>query len=233
MIKMKAAGIFQLTSGLFCAALSALLLSAAVPVYADSTLESFYADNALPPPRWSLEFKYGEFTPDIEDWETYFGDESTKQIGFGFAYKIFRWFEAGLEGNYIRDKGQGYLPLNDTLGGDVTYNLYPAHAYVLLRGIFFEDQWVVPYIGGGYSKVWYRQEIDNQGSSRGNTDGNHVRGGIQILLDWIDPGGAAAMESDSAISNTYLVIEAQRFSAELDGIELGGDSVMVGLLFEF
>lgn len=233
MIK-KTANSFRLFTAAFgCIVLTALLLSAAFPVNADTTLESYYAETALPPPRWSLEFKYGEFTPDIEDWEVYFGDETAKQIGFGGAYKIFRWFEAGLEVNYIRDKGQGYLPLNDMLGGNVTYHLYPVHAYVLLRGIFFEDQWVVPYIGGGYSKVWYRQAVENQASSRGNTDGSHVRGGIQILLDWIDTGGAAAMETDSGVSNTYLVIEAQRFSAEIDGIELGGDSVMVGLLFEF
>jgi hypothetical protein len=67
---------------------------------------------------------------------------------------------------------------------------------------------------------------------RGKVDGKHVRFGLQILLDVLDEGNAAGFE-DENVENTYLVIEALRFSAEIDGIELGGDSMQLGLIFEF
>jgi hypothetical protein len=35
------------------------------------------------------------------------------------------------------------------------------------------------------------------------------------------------------INNTYLILEVKKFSADVEGIELGGESAMIGLLFEF
>lgn len=185
------------------------------------------------PPHWSAEIKTGEFEPDIRDWQTFYGDESADETGVAVAYKVLRWLEVGLEFDYVRDSGTGQLSLDQTLGGDVTFNLYPVHAYVLLRGIFHENQRIVPYVGGGSTRAYYRIEIDNQPSRRGDTDGEHVRAGLQILLDWLDREGASRFEEDIGVDNTYLILEAREFSAEIDGIELGGRSAMIGLLFEF
>lgn len=185
------------------------------------------------PPRWSLEIKGGDFEPDLDEWRRFFGDETASEFGVAFGYKLTRWLEVGLEADYIRDKGAGRLPSNDTVGGSVTYNLFPAHVYVLVRGIFHENQRFVPYVGGGFTRAYYRQKIDNQASRRGDTDGEHARAGLQILLDWIDRGSAGSMQSELGVNNTYLILEVQKFSAEIDGIELGGESAMVGFLFEF
>lgn len=185
------------------------------------------------PPHWSMEIKGGDFEPDLDDWQRFFGDETANQLGVAVGYKLKRWLEVGLEADYIRDKGVGLLPLNNTTGGSVTYNLFPAHVYVLVRGIFHENQRFVPYVGGGFTRAFYRQKIHNQASRRGDTDGEHVRAGLQILLDWVDPDGAASFANELGVNNTYLTLEVQKFSAEIDGVELGGESAMIGFLFEF
>jgi hypothetical protein len=183
-------------------------------------------------PYWTLEIKGGEFEPELEEWETFYGDDRTEHAGLAAAYKFLRQAEVGLALDYIKDEGVGFLPLNDELGGEVKLQLYPAHLYVLLRGIFFEDQWVVPYVGGGLTRVYYRQKIENQASVRGEADGDHTRAGLQILLDWFDTGNAVGFE-DEGVENSYLTIEMLSFSAEIDGIELGGESTMIGFAFEF
>lgn len=228
------------------ATLSLLLLTASVvsaqettdpqapapDIVTDSNMR-FLTEGPAKLPRWSLEIKGGDFEPDIEEWQTFFGEETADEIGLAFAYKIKRWLEVGASVDYIRDKGVGRLPLNDATGGSVTYNLFPANVYVVLRGIFHENQRFVPYIGGGFTRAYYRQKIDNQASRRGHTDGEHVRAGLQILLDWIDRGGSSSLEDEAGINNTYLILEVKKLSAELDEVELGGESAMIGLLFEF
>lgn len=194
---------------------------------------SFLIQGPPQPPRWSLQIKGGDFEPDLDEWQTFFGEETADEIGMAFAYKLKRWLEVGVAVDYIRDKGTGRLPLNDGVGGSVTYNLFPVHAYVLLRGIFHENQRIVPYIGGGFTRAYYRQKIDNQASRRGDADGEHTRAGLQILLDWVDRDGASGLQSEAGINNTYLILEVRKFSAELEDIELGGESAMIGLLFEF
>jgi hypothetical protein len=183
-------------------------------------------------PDWRLEIKGGDFEPELEEWARFYGKDHTDQAGISVAYKFLPQVEVGLEVDYIHDKGVGTLPQSGNLGGEVDSQLYPAHLYVLLRGIFFENQWVVPYVGGGATRVYYRQDIDNQASVRGKVNGDHVRAGLQILLDWFDSGSAAGFEEEG-VENTYLTVEAVSFSAELDGIELGGESMMFGLAFEF
>jgi opacity protein-like surface antigen len=183
-------------------------------------------------PSWTLEIKGGHFESDLEDWENFYGGDRSKQAGLLAGYKFFRQFEAGMAVDYIHDKGIGFLPINGKPGGEVDFQLYPVHLYVMWRGVFFEDQWVVPYVGAGATRVYYRQKIQNQSSVRGDVDGDHNRAGLQILLDWLDTGSASGFEEEG-IENTYLTVEVLSFSAELEGIELGGKSTMIGLAFEF
>ncbi len=207
--------------------------TAEVPQATD-TQQSWMTAASLAPsaPNWSLGLKTGKFEPELEEWATFYGDDHTDQFGVALGYKILPQVEVGLSIDYAEDSGVGTLPLNDALGGEVDFNMYPTHLYVLLRGVLFENQWIVPYVGGGMTRAYYRQKIENQNSVRGKADGDHTRAGLQILLDQLDTGNAAGFEEED-VENTYLVVEAVSFSAEVDGIELGGKSVTFGFVFEF
>src|SRR3990172_5763977 len=108
------------------------------------------AESPAERPHWSLELKGGMFYPDIENWKNYYGSDKTSHYAATLAYKLFRQLEVGIEGGYIRDKGQGFAPGHGTTAGSVTYELYPLEAFILLRGVFNEGQWLVPYVGGGW-----------------------------------------------------------------------------------
>ena len=200
-------------------------------------------------PHWSVEVKGGTFVPDIADWATYYGERSTGQLEGTLAYKILRQVEAGVAVGRIRDGGQGWAPLHSaatgttTYGGYINYQLFPVNVFVVLRGIFTENQWVVPYVGGGWTRMYYQEELSRQDKVRGYTDGYHARAGLQLLLDVFDERAATNMFRDYGVYHTYLFVEAQRTRAMIEtvatasspseSINLGGTSWLGGLLFEF
>jgi hypothetical protein len=189
-------------------------------------------------PHWSLELKGGNFYPAADNWATFYGDDKTWQIGGSVAYKLVRWLETGIEVGMARDHGVGYAPLNGILTGEVQYDVFPLNVFVLVRGVFREQQWLVPYAGGGYTRMSYREKIEGQGDVRGSTNGYHTRGGIQLLLDGLDTGAANNMYLDYGIHHTYLFFEVQYIRADANtvgggSVDLGGTSYLGGFLFEF
>ena len=196
------------------------------------------AESPAERPHWSLEVKGGDFIPDIVGWSQYYGNRYTGEVGGSLAYKIWRPLEVGIEGDYIRDKGQGFAPLHNLTAGTVSYKVAPLNVFLLVRGIFSENQWLVPYVGGGWTRMFYREEVEGQGVSRGSVNGYHARAGIQLLLDKIDTGGSNSFYLDFGVVHTYLFLEAERTHAMVDtvsgnSVNLGGTSWLGGFLFEF
>jgi hypothetical protein len=192
-------------------------------------------------PHWSVEVKGGYFYPDIDNWKTFYGNDKTWHYAGSLAYKVLRQVELGIEGGYIKDRGLASAPLNSilfgrpVLTGRVNYELAPLNVFVLFRGVFNENQWLVPYAGGGWTRIYYREQTEAQGTARGSADGYHGRAGLQLLLDEIDPRAAHNLYTDYGIHHTYLFGEIQVTDVKVGtpSINIGGKSYLMGLLFEF
>jgi hypothetical protein len=206
-----------------------LVILLAIPVMVPA------AEPAAPVPHWSLEIKGGFFYPDIENWKSYYGEDRTGQYGGSLAYKLFRQLEIGVETGYIKDRGRAYAPLNGFITGNVVYDVVPVNIFVLIRGVFSEKQWLVPYVGGGWTRMYYREKIEDQATVRGSADGFHGRAGLQLLLDVIDPHAAHNLFTDYGIHHTYLFGEVQVTDVKVGtpSVNLGGKSYLAGFLFEF
>ncbi len=191
------------------------------------------ADQTDDHPNWSFEMKAGLFAPSLSNWARYYGKRDMPEYALAVAYKLKRQIEIGVEGGFLRDKGQGFAPLHNIMTGSVEYTLYPVNVFVLLRGVFNENQWIVPYAGGGYTRMYYRETIEGQDTVSGSANGYHARGGLQFLLDGLDQSAANNMYMDYGIFHTYLFIEAKYTDAVVSGINLGGTSYLAGFLFEF
>lgn len=209
--------------------LTLLLLSAGAAIASDNEVN----ESRYKAPRWSLELKGGRFEPDLELYETFYGSDKSTYWAVDAAYRFASWVELGAELGYSNDKGQGFLPNNGQLGGQVEYTLVPLTVYVNLRYDRSPDQLFVPYIGAGLVTAWYRQRIDSQSDREGRTDvGAAARAGVQLLLNRIDQRGAASLNGSRRFK-AFLFLEAQTFTAEIDDIDLGGDVYLLGLRFEF
>lgn len=199
---------------------------------------AFAATPPITETHWSLGIKGGWFYPAIDNWETYYGNDRTWNYAASLAYKLRRDVELGVEGGFSKDRGQGSGAISGSAAGKVEYELFPLQVFVLLRASFSEKQWFVPYVGGGWTRMFYREKIEAQGTARGTADGYHGRLGLQILLDDADSIAARNLVTDFGIYHTYFFIEAQSSSAKTDdlsgrSVDLGGTSYFIGLLFEF
>ena len=196
------------------------------------------AEPLIDQPHWSLEIKGGWFYPDIDNWKTYYGDDKTWHYAGSLAYKLSKQVEVGVETGYIKDRGQGAGSISGTVTGNVTYALAPLNVFVLFRGMFSETQWLIPYAGGGWTRMFYQEKIEDQSTVRGHADGYHGRAGLQFLLDEADSTSARNLRSDYGIYHTYFFLETQYSRAmitDLTGasVNLGGTSYLMGILFEF
>jgi hypothetical protein len=206
-----------------------LVLALLVPAAA------YAADTVLDRPHWSLEIKGGTFAPALDNWAQYYGKRNMPAYEGALAYKLLRQVEVGVGAGSATDTGHAFAPGHGTMSGQVTYELYPLHVFVLLRGIISESQWLVPYIGGGWTRMYYREKIQEQETVHGSADGYHVRGGLQFALDGLDQSAANSMYMDYGVYHTYFFVEAEQTKANLRSvsIDLGGDAYLMGLLFEF
>jgi hypothetical protein len=204
---------------------------------------AFAAEPVEEPPHWSVELKGGYFYPDISNWDTYHGTDHMWQITGSLGYKILRQLEVGIESGMMHDTGSGLAPLNNTSTGSVQYSFWPLNAYVLYRAVFSEQQWLVPYAGGGWTRVYYQEKTEAQATIRGSANGYHGRAGIQILLDDLDTSASNNLFLDFGIGHTYLIFEAQYSRVMVDtvpveglpgsSVNIGGTSYLGGFLFEF
>jgi len=196
-------------------------------------------DPLLDRPHWSFELKGGNFAPAVPDWEQSYGKRDIPVYALSLAYKVIRQIEIGIEGAQMKAKGLASGPLHSAQAGHpvftgtVNYEILPVNIFVLFRGVVNENQWVVPYAGGGFTKILYREDVEGQDSVSGSANGYHARGGLQFLLDGIDRGAANSMYMDYGVDHTYFFIEAEYTSAKVNSVELGGTAYLAGLLLEF
>ncbi len=182
---------------------------------------------------WSFEFKGGRFESADDQWADFYGNDRFPAYALGFGYKLHRQIEVGLEAGYLADEGRGFAPIHGIPAGNVKYRLYPLHLQLTVRGVFHHDQWLVPYIGAGWSRFSYRVETERQSDISGATDGYQYRAGLQLLLDNLDKNAAAELRDSIGVESTYFFIEAQRTEVSIGGAELGGTAYLGGIRLDF
>lgn len=193
------------------------------------------ADPIQDQPHWSLELKSGKFAPALERWAEYYEKRSIAQYSGTLAYKLVRQVEAGIGVGTMKARGSAYAPLHNAKTGSVVLELLPVQAFVLVRGLVNEDQWIVPYVGGGLTRMYYRERAEDQAKVTGAVNGYHVRGGLQLCLDNLDRSAANNMYLDYGVHHTYFFAEMERTHAVVKSTsaQLGGTAYLFGLLFEY
>ena len=186
---------------------------------------------AVESPRWTYELRGAYFEPDLEQFATFYGDDTDSLLGVAGTYRLRDWLELGGEYGWMEATGVGLLTESGTLGGTVELRLHPAHVfanYIFQRAI---DQRVVPYVGTGLMVMRYEQKVDFQDDIEGRTDaGWSARAGVRFLIKTHEP---TPRSSSGPYWRALAFLEAQHMSAEVDDIDLGGNAVVVGFRMEF
>ncbi|MGI9206248.1 MAG: outer membrane beta-barrel protein [Woeseiaceae bacterium] len=191
------------------------------------------ADDRAPALTWAFEIKGGLFEPDLPMYKEFYGSDEDGYFGVAFTYQFREWLEVGGELGYMQDSGVGILQESNSPGGKVQYTLVPAHLFVTFRGRFGANPLLTPYVGGGITSAYYKQDIDSQSNRSGRTDlGFNARAGVRLDLTRFDRR-APKSGASSGLVNTYIFLEGQYFTTEVDDIDLGGIAYLLGFRFEF
>lgn len=202
--------------------------------YADQIEASTALDEEVAAPRWAVEFKAGQFEPEIPEWSRYY-DENR---GIQTALTVFRAmgpvFEIVADAAHFHDRGEGSLPLNVQTGGDMLYELYSLALGATIRTPRPIGGWFTPYVGGSWARVYYSTTINSHDRRRGGADGVLLRGGVRVLLDPFDTLGARTLQKQFGIDGSWLTLEYQKLETDtVSGYDLGGRAWFAGLRFEF
>jgi hypothetical protein len=182
---------------------------------------------------WTYQGKVGGFEPDIDRWSEFYGRDYTGQVAGAVGVLPHPRWELGVELGYARDTGQGYLPIADRPGGRVRMEFVPLTAYTAFRADFKPRQAAVPYAGIGVTRMHYRQRIEGQSDVQGAGAGLHLRAGVDILMDRLDPRSARRADASYGLRHTYLTLELQSTDVKVDGTQVGGVSYLLGVRLRF
>lgn len=182
--------------------------------------------------RWSVGFLYGELQPELSGWDQAY-DEDMQGWQFSMAYKAMPFLDLGVSTGYYSADGQGLLPLNNTMGGMVEYVLVPLDLSLELQAVFNPSQWFIPYVGAGYSELYYKLKIANQDKREGRASGSHYKAGVKLLLNQLDAAAAQRLQRAWGVEKTLLILEYYSLDVEKEDLDLGGERYSLGLVFEF
>jgi len=184
-------------------------------------------------PRWMYEIKGGYFYPELDEYETFYGDDRDTAFAVSGAYRLRDWLEVGGEIGYMRDRGEGRTADGQAVPDAVKQELLPLRVFANFI-LEHPDRRFVPYAGIGLGWVLYRQEVELQPSRDGRTDtGAFARAGVRWRFASSGDRSAASRGRDVMFTRSYVFVEAQRFTAEIDDVDLGGTAYLLGVRFEF
>jgi hypothetical protein len=202
-----------------------------------------------------------EFGNDRTPHDEFFGDDLRFMFQIELDWQFFRGFGTAAIGasvGYFRENAQAYVDpgagvaINDAAarsGDNSRLSLYPFALMAIYRVDQIWQLWnipLVPYgkLGLNYT-IWsvydgndqVAQAPDVGGRGRGGTLGWQAAAGVSLVLDFIDPGGARALDGETGINHTHLFFEMAKYEVsglgQANKLHVGDTTWVTGLMFEF
>ena len=192
--------------------------------------------------------------------QDYFGSGRRLMTQVELDYQFITEFGSAAIGGsvgYYRERAKAFLDQGPTVtpsirSGDQTQlSLYP----FALLGVYRADQLyrnlgipLVPYgklglsytiwsVYDGNDEVADGDSVGKTGRGRGGTLGWQMAAGLSLSLDFIDPGSARELDSDTGVNHTYVFVEWDKYAISGLGqsgkLNLGDTTWTAGLMFEF
>jgi len=240
--------------------LALLLLALAAPSARAQTI--LHDENTFRSPQhWALEVRFGPYSPDVDaEFQSaaepphykYFLNKKKLLFQLELDYQFFHAFGSaavGLQAGYFREGAQSYDVQGIDRSGDHTaLSLFPGAVQLVYRMDVPAKRLgipLVPYAKAGLSYTYWRitdangdtARGDDGSKGRGGTPGWQAAAGLAIMLDWIDPASARALDAETGVNHTYIFGEYAHYAAtglgRKNALHVGDSTWSAGLMFEF
>ena len=137
------------------------------------------------PVRFSTSIRVGFMIPEIEEYSKVYEDDYMFVYGLSVGWKMVKDLELVGEAGYGLKDGKGVTEEGERTGEKYRLHVAPALLDILYRLKFYEDQPVVPYLGGGanYAYFYESREEESDTNVHGGKWGYNGLAGLEILLD--------------------------------------------------
>jgi hypothetical protein len=240
-----------------------LLGTLALPAVAQAQIFQRPNENYRTPKRFALELRFGPYGPDVDD--EFDGTQAPYLKTFGkgrplmsqveLDYQFFTGFGSaavGIAAGYFTDSGPAKTAQTmEPSGDDTRISLFPTALLLVYRADQLWQRWRIPLtaygkvglnytfwnISDGNGDVAEGSSVGLTGRGRGGTRGWQAAVGVSLVLDFIDPGSARELDSDTGVNHTHAFFELAKYSASGLGqsgkLNVGDSTWVAGLMFEF
>lgn len=193
--------------------------------------------------------------------QRYFGKDRRLMFQLELDYQFFTAFGSAAIGGsvgYFRQKAPAFRVDRDTgretgerSGDEITFSLYPTALMLVYRADQLWKHFGIPFVPYGKAGLSYTiwsvydandnvtvpTAVKKSGRARGGTRGWQAAVGVSLVLDFIDPGSARALDSETGINHTHVFIEWNKYAisglGQSNRLNVGDTTWTAGLMFEF
>jgi hypothetical protein len=193
----------------------------------------------------AIQLRLASYKPEIDSepgltgtpYADFFGDSGMilfEVEGQRFFYQGYGSAVLSLSAGYAEKWGQGSTPEGELAGERSGLQVFPLSFGVFYKLDYAAERWgipVVPYAEASLRYIPYRFLGTTEGL-KGGRHGYGFTGGVQLMLDFLEPSLARNLDSDTGVNHTYLFAEYTR--AEVNNFGKGGlDLSSRGWMFGF
>lgn len=206
----------------------------------------------------AVEVRFGSYDPKVDDefdgaatpYEDLFGTSQRYQIGLEVDWQVLRIpyvgsLGPGLAAAYTRSAGKAPFTAQDGFSDETTSLwIVPISALAVLRVDVLPQRFgipLVPYAKAGFVYALWGSRLGDDGdragdvAGRGDETGWQAAVGLMFWLNVLHPQSALDMDNATGINSSYVFGELM--TSDVDsfgtGMQVGTDSWIVGLAFEF
>jgi hypothetical protein len=115
-----------------------------------------------------------------------------------------------------------------------TFLMFPNTLTAQYRFQYKDTQPIVPYIEGGGGYFTFAEfRDDNAGPKLGGALTTVAAGGINFLMDWLDPDAIRNLDLDYGINHVFLTIEAREIIGLNKNYDFTSSAFNAGFLMQF
>jgi hypothetical protein len=158
-----------------------------------------------------FEFRYGVIDLADDNIQAVYNEKPTNLLQIEAGPQIHRYVEFDVGFGFFQELSHTVSPTGAASGEVTMLTWWPLAFDGTLRGAFWDEQPVVPFIRYGWDYIIYSEKTDNGSGGkdliRGSKFGTHWAAGGNLLLDMIGPRRASLLEAQSGINDSWITVE--------------------------
>ncbi|GEM_PF-2153532 len=162
-------------------------------------------------------------------------------IGFDYEYPFTRAIgrmglraEVGIISAQAKGRFKNPARIDEETDERFTFLMLPLQATLLYRFQFWDSQLFVPFVeGGGMYAPIIELRDDTKAPRYGGAPAAVAAGGLNILLDGLDPTSILHLDADYGINHVWLTLQYRQIVGVKKDLDISSNLISAGLSFDF